>query len=123
MRRALLLSAMLFGGIATTTLLETEALACGGCFAPPENPTVVTDHRMILSVSKAQTTLYDQIRYQGDPGSFAWVLPIAGTVEVGLSSDALFGVLDQQTQTLRLHLWAKCGYDLLNERGGVERRL
>ena len=87
MRSALLLSAMLLGGIATTTLLESEALACGGCFAPPENPTVVTDHRMILSVSKAQTTLYDQIRYQGDPGSFAWVLPIAGTVEVGVCGE------------------------------------
>ena len=29
----------------------SDAAACGGCFAPPENPTVVTDHRMALSIS------------------------------------------------------------------------
>jgi len=27
-----------------------EALARGGCFVPPEDNTVVTDHRMVLSV-------------------------------------------------------------------------
>jgi len=79
--------------------LEGEAKACGGCFAPPGAETVVTDHRMILSVSKQQTTLYDQIRYQGSPESFAWVLPIVGTVQVGLSSDLLFTGLDNQTTT------------------------
>jgi hypothetical protein len=90
---------MLLATFAATTLAERDARACGGCFTPSENPTVVTDHRMILSIAKEQTTLYDQIRYQGDPGSFAWVLPIAGTVDVGLSADALFNILDQQTQT------------------------
>jgi MYXO-CTERM domain-containing protein len=78
---------------------EGVARACGGCFAPPETPTVVTDHRMVLSVSRDQTTLYDQIRYQGDPRSFAWVLPIAGVANVGLSSNLLFNVLDLDTQT------------------------
>jgi hypothetical protein len=53
---------------------------------------------MILTVSKDQSTLYDQIKYSGSPASFGWVLPIAGTVEVGLSSDLLFSTLDQQTQ-------------------------
>jgi len=85
-------------------VMESDALACGGCFAPPpppsENPTVVTDHRMILSVSKTQSTLYDQIRYTGDPGSFAWVLPISGNVEVGLSADVVFTSFDQQTSTV-----------------------
>jgi hypothetical protein len=78
--------------------VEGDAEACGGCFAPTETPTVVTDHRMILSLSQSQSTLYDQIRYQGDPKAFAWVLPISGTVDVGLSADVLFGALDQQTQ-------------------------
>ena len=75
-----------------STMTTHRADACGGCFAAESN-TVVTDHRMIFSVSKNQTTLYDQIRYQGSPESFAWVLPIHGTVEIGLSSDALFGFL------------------------------
>ncbi len=83
----------------TMVLAPRGASACGGCFAPPESPTIVTDHRMILSISKDQTTLYDQIRYQGSPASFAWVLPVSGTVEVGLSSDIVFGSLDQLTRT------------------------
>ncbi len=91
-----------FGLAATAFLLaslERDAAACGGCFNPPENPTVVTDHRMIFSISKEQSTLYDQIRYQGDPASFAWVLPISGEVSVGLSADIVFAALDQLTQT------------------------
>ena len=82
-----------------TGALERDANACGGCFIPQENPTVVTDHRMILSVSKEQSTLYDQIKYSGSPSSFAWVLPISGTVEVGLSADIVFQALDGMTQT------------------------
>ncbi|AKU96413.1 hypothetical protein AKJ09_03077 [Labilithrix luteola] len=54
---------------------------------------------MILSISKDQSTLYDQIKYSGAPESFAWVLPISGTVTVGLSSDAVFQALDGLTQT------------------------
>jgi hypothetical protein len=76
-----------------------DAAACGGCFQPGENPTVVTDHRMLFSISPDQSTLYDQIRYSGSPSSFGWVLPIAGTVEVGLSADVVFSALDQLTQT------------------------
>jgi MYXO-CTERM domain-containing protein len=79
--------------------LERDSAACGGCFHPPtENPTVVTDHRMIFAVSQAATTLYDQMRYEGSPSSFAWVLPIAGKVTIGLSSDDLFEALDTMTR-------------------------
>ncbi len=74
-----------------------RAEACGGCFG--EQPSVVTDHRMVLSVSQSQTTLYDQIQYTGDPKSFAWVLPIVGQVDVGVSSDIMFRALDQMTTT------------------------
>jgi MYXO-CTERM domain-containing protein len=81
---------------------ESDALACGGCFRPPletQNPTVVTDHRMIFSISSTQSTLYDQIRFSGSPSSFAWVLPFAGDIEVGVSDDAVFATLDTLTQT------------------------
>jgi uncharacterized protein (TIGR03382 family) len=79
---------------------EREARACGGGFLPPtETETVTTDHRMILSISDQQTTLYDQIEYHGSPSSFAWVLPIKGTVTVGLSADILFDTLDSLTAT------------------------
>ncbi|MBS2017568.1 MAG: DUF2330 domain-containing protein [Deltaproteobacteria bacterium] len=85
---------------AVVTLDARDAQACGGCFPPPgEAQSVVTDHRMVLTVSQQQTTLYDQIRYSGNPSSFAWVLPIAGTVTVGLSADTVFQGLENLTQT------------------------
>ncbi len=100
MRNKLLVAAVLGAAFSVIPLLERDARACGGCFHPPEeNPTVITDHRMILSVSKEQSTLYDQVKYQGNPSSFAWVLPISGTVDVGLSADVVFQQLDQATQT------------------------
>jgi hypothetical protein len=74
-----------------------DAAACGGCFHVPMDNTQVTYHRMILSVSQQQSTLYDEIKYAGAPSSFAWVLPIKGMVTVGLSSDALFAELDNLT--------------------------
>ena len=93
----------LFLGLAASVcalaLTEHSARACGGCFTMPESDSVVTDHRMILSISPQQTTLYDQIRYSGSPTSFAWVLPISGLASVGLSSDLVFATLDQQTET------------------------
>jgi hypothetical protein len=83
---------------------EQEAWACGGCFVPPPPPTdpsqvvsVITGERMIFSISKDQTTLYDEITYSGKPSSFAWVLPIRGEVEVGLSADILFATIDSLT--------------------------
>jgi MYXO-CTERM domain-containing protein len=80
----------------------TDASACGGCLAPPvvqqTEATIVTGHKMVLSISQAQTTLWDQITYSGQPESFAWVLPIRGKVDIGLSSDLLFQTLDQLTQ-------------------------
>jgi Uncharacterized protein conserved in bacteria (DUF2330) len=100
MRNKLLITVALAAATFALAVTERDARACGGCFHPPEeSPTIVTDHRMILSVSKDQSTLYDQVKYQGSPSAFAWVLPISGTVDVGLSADILFGALDQNTRT------------------------
>ncbi|MEO8878608.1 MAG: DUF2330 domain-containing protein [Polyangiaceae bacterium] len=86
-----------------TSLTTTRAArACGGCFhetGGQQNIADITDERMLLSVSQNQTTLYDQIRYSGNPASFAWVLPIKGTVTVGLSADVLFDSMDALTAT------------------------
>jgi hypothetical protein len=87
------LSAVSFAG-------QRQASACGGCFHPPsQTVTDITDERMLLSVSATQSTLYDQIEYSGSPTSFAWVLPIHGTVTVGLSADVLFDSIDTLTAT------------------------
>ena len=82
---------------AVTVFNPGDASACGGCFVPPAESTQVTGHRMILSVGMGQSTLYDQIEYDGDPAEFAWVLPIKGTVDVGLSSDLVFNQLGNDT--------------------------
>jgi hypothetical protein len=97
--KAALAAIAITGTFTALVAMERDARACGGCFIPTENPTVVTDHRMILTVSKTQSTLYDQIKYSGTPSSFAWVLPISGTVQVGLSADIVFQALDGMTQT------------------------
>ena len=92
-------------GIATAVSAVTfagqrPASACGGCFHPPtQTVSDITDERMLLSVSATQSTLYDQIEYSGSPTSFAWVLPIHGTVTVGLSADVLFDSIDVLTAT------------------------
>jgi hypothetical protein len=106
MRTTIVAKLCLLSAVSALTFVaagERDAQACGGCFGPPppptESPTVVTDHRMILTVSKEQSTLYDQIRYQGSPQSFAWVLPISGTVDVGISADVVFSAADQMTTT------------------------
>ena len=97
------MSAVLKGlGLASVVLTTwlwapKPAEACGGCFVPPTANTLVTGHRMVLSVSKTQSTLYDQITYTGEPDEFAWVLPTKGIVEVGLSSDLVFNQLDFDT--------------------------
>jgi hypothetical protein len=100
MRNKLAFTAVAMAAALTSTYAtEREASACGGCFTPPENPTVVTDHRMILTIAKEQSTLYDQIKYSGNPAAFAWVLPISGTVDVGLSAEIVFQALDGLTAT------------------------
>ena len=102
MRRNLALAAIAIGAVGAA-LWAPDAHACGGCFGPPTPPgqsvEVVTDHRMILSVSPQQTTLYDEIQYTGSPASFAWVLPITGQVTIGLSADTLFQTIDTLTET------------------------
>lgn len=82
----------------SVALSPRPAAACGGCFHPvTDNPTIVTDHRMALSVSMTQTVLWDQIKYDGAPQEFAWVLPIRPGSRVELSHDAFLAALDATT--------------------------
>jgi len=82
---------------AVPSIFTTDAQACGGCLIAQSESTQVTGHRMILSISNDRTTLWDQITYAGEPSSFAWVLPIKGMVDIALSSDALFQLLEDDT--------------------------
>ena len=96
--QAALLSAMALVGVLA---VPSNADACGGCFVPTESrSTQVTGHRMVLSLSPTQTTLWDQFDYAGDPEDFAWVLPIQGTATIGLSSEAVLAALEQEASVV-----------------------
>ena len=100
MRYGALALGVLAGASTLAAFAERDAAACGGCFHPPtQTVSDITDERMLLAVSQTQTSLYDQIRYSGNPTSFAWVLPIRGTVDVALSADVLFDSIDALTTT------------------------
>ena len=82
---------------------STDASACGGCFAPPvqgnDTGTVVTSHRMVMSISTERTILWDQFQYSGSPTEFAWVLPVKPGAVIEVGSEAFFDVLDAATGT------------------------
>ncbi len=85
-----------------------EANACGGCFVQQQDSTVVTGHRMVLSVSPDQSVLWDQIKYSGDPSEFAWVLPTRPGAVIETASDAWFETLDAATITTVLSPQVSC---------------
>jgi hypothetical protein len=113
MRKAIVLGALLSVGLTLPLLGERDARACGGCFVPPPPPgqnadSQITGERMIFSISTLQSTLYDEITYSGSPASFAWVLPIKGKADVGLSADLLFSTLDLATSSTVLEPPTNC---------------
>lgn len=75
------------------------AEACGGCFAPPNAVQVVTDHRMVLSLSATRTVLWDQFRYSGRPVDFSWILPIRSgpDVRIEVGDNRFLQALDNLT--------------------------
>ena len=97
LRRPLRALAFAFG---LAALAPAPASACGGCFAPPQAVQVVTDHRMVLSVSAQRTTLWDQFGYTGRPEDFSWILPIRYTerTNVSLASNEFMVAADRLTE-------------------------
>jgi MYXO-CTERM domain-containing protein len=91
-----------------TLAAPAPARACGGCFHVPNptgTPTSVNAHRMVIVVAPGQTILWDQIVYEGDPGDFVWVLPVAPGTRVELADNAFFEALTAETQiTMRAPL-------------------
>jgi hypothetical protein len=87
------------GLVALAFFDSRPASACGGCFGPNGQPTVVTAHRMAMSLSADRTILWDQFEYAGSPEDFVWVLPVRGDqdVVVELADNAFFLGLQQAT--------------------------
>ncbi|MDI1445748.1 DUF2330 domain-containing protein [Polyangium sp. 6x1] len=94
-----LLAILLASAPLAALLAPSDAHACGGCVVPPMVNTIVNAHRMALSVSPKQTVLWDQIRYDGDPESWGWLLPVKPGAVIEISTDAWFETLDAATST------------------------
>lgn len=77
---------------ALALLLPTRvARACGGFFCSQAAPVNQSAEQIIFSQNENDTvTAVISIRYQGAAERFAWVLPIAGVPDVGVSSDLAF---------------------------------
>lgn len=84
--------------LAAPLLVPAPASACGGFFCDSSQPVNQAAERIIFSQGEdGSITAVIQIQYQGDADSFAWVLPVAGNPEVGVSSNAAFQRLQAQT--------------------------
>jgi hypothetical protein len=102
--------AVAFATAATFALAAPSiAHACGACFSPPDTPTVVSGHRMVMSISGQQTVLWDQIQYQGEPEDFAWVLPVKPGARIETATDAFFEALEATTRTRVTGQPVNCG--------------
>jgi hypothetical protein len=93
----------------TTMLPARPARACGGCFSPPKQVTVVTGHRMAFSISPEQSVLWDQIQYSGAPQDFAWILPVHAGAQIQLSHDEFFAALDALSSPVITGPTPSCG--------------
>lgn len=102
---------LLCGALAASASLvaPSEASACGGCFVPPATPTVVSGHRMVMSISPTQSTLWDQIQYAGEPEEFAWVLPVKPGARIETANAAFFEMLEATTVTKIQQPQVTCG--------------
>ncbi len=58
----------------------------------------MNEHRMVFSISKTQTVLWDQIKYSGNPKDFAWVLPVHVGAKLEASHEEFMAALDAYTQ-------------------------
>lgn len=95
MTRSLLASLFL---ASLSAFVARPASACGGFFCNSAQPVNQNAERIIFSHNGDGTvTAVIQILYSGPAESFAWVLPVPGTPEIGISSNLAFQRLQSQT--------------------------
>lgn len=84
--------------LAATTLLAapSAALACGGFFCNTAEPVTQADETILFARQGEQVEMHVQIRYQGPPVAFGWLLPAPPDVETTVSTDQLFVELDRR---------------------------
>lgn len=96
--RAPKLAALTGAAALALSLAPAPASACGGFFCDSSQPVNQAAERIIFSHGEDGTlTAVIQIQYAGPADSFAWVLPVAGSPEIGVSSNAAFARLQSAT--------------------------
>ena len=100
MGRSILACSIAMAALLAFAYFPERSAACGGCFGPSGQPTVVTGHRMAIAISPAETTLWDQFEYAGSPEDFVWVLPVSGgqDVQIELADADFFESLARESQ-------------------------
>ena len=115
MIRRFSLSLAMLGFATALVLAPVEANACGGIFSDggdlnqsDENVLFWIDH----SGSEPHIEAHIQIKYEGDPERFAWVIPVSQVPEVLVGSQALFDNLlaaTKVTLTVDVRTEDNCG--------------
>lgn len=80
---------------ALTALSSEPAKACGGLFCSTASPVNQTAERIIFAQEGTRTTAVIEIQYEGPSERFAWVLPVPGVPEIGVSSKQALDRLQQ----------------------------
>lgn len=80
-------------------LLSSPALACGGFFCS-QVPIDQAEERIVFTVDPVanETEVHVQLRYDGPPTLFSWVLPVPSVPSLKLSTDQLFTSIDNRTR-------------------------
>ncbi len=82
-------------------LMTSPAHACGGFFCNNVEPVVQSGERILFHVGEGQVTTYIEVQYEGQPESFAWVIPVPKGVnvdtDIGVSPPGLFDQLEGLT--------------------------
>ncbi|MCB9665141.1 MAG: DUF2330 domain-containing protein [Alphaproteobacteria bacterium] len=100
---------------AAALALPDQAAACGGFFCSSV-PMDQSKERIVFAIDEeaGKVDVHVQIFFQGEARAFAWVVPVPGVPEVGLSTDQLFQTLDWQTRPYFNLDWKEkgsCVYD------------
>jgi hypothetical protein len=85
-----------------SALTSRDAEACGGLFCSLATPVNQAAERIVFAhdESAGRVTAVIEILYQGPAEQFAWILPVSGTPDVSVSTNALLNRLQQATNPL-----------------------
>jgi hypothetical protein len=123
-RRARTLRALAGGtALAAALTVSDRASACGGFWCSQTAPVEQTGEQIIFVQNGDGTvTCVINIAYQGPSEHFAWVLPVEGVPQIGISANQAFRSLSSLTAsrfTMNRHVEGQCDAPAPGEFGGA----